>query len=110
MEYTSLRRLSNDTGVLLLGIFSIFFCCFMGVPGIVSGLAALILGNRARREFREQPEVYDPESLSQVNTGRICGLIGLVLSALVVLYFLASFIMVFTNPELMERIKEMQEY
>lgn len=110
MENTSLRRLSNDSGVLLLGIFSIFFCCFMGIPGVVSGLAALILGNRARQEFRENPEIYDPESLSQVNTGRICGIIGLVLSSLVLLYFAFSFIMVFTNPELMERIKEMQDY
>jgi hypothetical protein len=110
MENTSLRRLSNDSGVLLLGIFSIFFCCFMGVPGVVSGLSALILGNRARREFRENPEIFDPESLSQVNTGRICGIIGMVLSAIVVIYFAVSFIMVFTNPELMERIKEMQDY
>lgn len=110
MESTSLRRLNNDSGVLVLGLFSIFFCCFMGVPGLMSGIAALVLGNRARREFREQPEIYDPESLSQVNTGRVCGIIGLVLSSLVLLYFAASFMMVFTNPELMEQIRQMQKY
>lgn len=108
MENSTLRRLSNDSAVLILGIFSIFFCCFMGVPGLASGAAALVLAGRSRKEFRQNPQAFDPDSLSQVNTGRICGIIGLILSSLVLLYFVFATVVAFTNPEVMEKIRSMQ--
>jgi len=103
-----LKRLNNDSGVMILGLFSIFFCCFFGIPGLACGMAAILMGNRARQESKLNPSEYDPESISQVNTGWICGIIGSILSLLVIIYFIISILIAFSNPELFKKIQEMQ--
>ncbi|MCS6981614.1 MAG: CCC motif membrane protein [Flavobacteriales bacterium] len=102
-------RLPNDSAILVLGIFSIFFCCFFGIPGLASGIAALVLANKARNEYKLTPAAYDPESYSQVNTGRICAIVGVVLSCLVLIYYAASVFMALSDPKFFQYLQQLQK-
>ena len=78
--------LPNATAALVLGIISIPTCICYGLPGMACGIIAIILGNKAVKLFKDNPGVYSPSSYSNANAGRICGIIGVCLSALFLLY------------------------
>jgi hypothetical protein len=61
----------KGTTVLVLGILSIF--CL----GIVLGPIAIVMGGNALAEIDRNPAAYS--NRGQVNAGRICGIIGVVL-------------------------------
>ncbi len=63
----------NATMILVFGILGIAIPC-LGVP---FGIAAWIMGNTARREL--DAGFGDPSLRSQVETGRILGIIGTIL-------------------------------
>lgn len=65
---------------LVLGILSFF--CF----GIISGVAAVILGNQAKSEIAASGGAQTGEGLAKA--GVICGIIGFVLSVLIIVAFL----------------------
>lgn len=77
-------QLTNSTGVLVMGIFSIVcFCCLAaGIFGITLGILALVLGNKAIKEYLTSPEKYTEQSYKNVKAGRICGIIGLSIGGL----------------------------
>lgn len=72
---------SQATTILILGILSIV-CC-----GLV-GIAAWIMGNNELRAIDEGRR--PPENRGTANAGRICGIIGLVLSALGLILFFSG--------------------
>jgi hypothetical protein len=81
----------NATAIMVLGICSIVLCTL----GPILGTIALILAKNAKAEFESKPGAYDPGSFGSVKTGRICGLIGLIVGILSWIFFICYFIFVF---------------
>jgi hypothetical protein len=72
--------------VLGLGIGSVVFAatCLLSVIGLPLGIAALVIGRGDLKKMREG--TMDPDGRSTVQAGYICGIIGIVLNGLLVLY------------------------
>mgnify|MGYP006902224993 CR=1 FL=1 len=77
------QQLPNATLALVLGILSIVLC---GI-GIVLGVIGLVVANKDIALFRNNPGQYAIASYNNVRTGRICSIIGLILSALVIILY-----------------------
>lgn len=80
--------LPNGTSVLVLGILSILGCCCYGIVGLVLGIIALVLANKDTQLYNTNPAVYSLKSWKNLRAGKICAIIGLVLSVLSVIYFI----------------------
>ncbi|WP_460218698.1 CCC motif membrane protein [Psychroserpens sp. MEBiC05023] len=104
------EQLQNSTLILILGILSIVTCCCYGVVGLVLGIVTLILAKKATAIYAENPDLY--LGFQNVKIGRILAIIGLVLSALYMLFTIWA-IMTFgweamQDQELMqEKMREM---
>lgn len=94
--------LPNGTATLVLGIVSIVGCFCYGVIGLVCGIIALVLYNRDKKLYAENPEMYTPGSYSNLKSGRICAIVGLSMSAIcmvVAIIYLAIYGMaILSNP------------
>jgi len=80
--------LQNSTAILVLGIFSIVtsWCCgFIAIVGLVLGIVALTLASKATTIYQENPERYTESSFKNVNAGKICAIIGIVISGILIL-------------------------
>jgi len=80
--------LQNSTAILVLGIFSIVtsWCCgFIAIVGLVLGIVALALASKATAMYQENPELYTESSFKNVNAGKICAIIGVVISGILIL-------------------------
>ena len=78
----------NSQGILILGIFSLIttVCCGgIGFVGIVLGIIAVVMSPKAEQLYAENPEAYTQTSYKNVNAGRICGIIGIVLNGVLIL-------------------------
>lgn len=73
-------NLPNATAVLVLGIIGILGCCCYGVIGIIVSIIALVLASKDMKLYRQNPLMFTQKSYSNLNAGRICAIIGLVLS------------------------------
>ncbi|MFZ6051172.1 CCC motif membrane protein [Halocola ammonii] len=92
-ELSSKRPLPNATATLILGIVSIpLCCCFNGIFGMVAAIVALAISAKDRKKYFENPEVYDRGSYKNLNAGRVCAIIGLILGALALLSVIVLFI------------------
>lgn len=82
-------ELPNSTVVLVLGIVSIVTCCcFAGILGIVCGIVALVLAKSATDLYVSNPGKYTEGSYSNMNAGKVCAWIGLILSFLILLFMI----------------------
>lgn len=83
-------QLPNSTGILVMGIISIVcFCCLAsGIIGITLGILALVLGNKAIKEYEENPQKYTEKSYKNAKSGRVCGIVGLSLGSIWVVGFI----------------------
>jgi len=79
------QNLPNATTVLVLGIISIIGAFCYGIVGLICGVIGLVLANKDRRLFRESPDFYSQASYGTSNAGRICSIIGLIISVLIIL-------------------------
>ncbi len=78
--------LPNATIVLVLGILSIVACCcFYGLVGVVLGVVALILSKKDKENYLANMNYYTLSSYKNLNAGRVCAIIGLILSGLILL-------------------------
>lgn len=84
--------LPNASAVMVLGILSIIGCFCYGFLGIVFAIIALVLYNKDKALYSANPGAYSPQSLSNLNTGRVCALIGLIPS--VILFLVGIFLAV----------------
>jgi len=86
---SKLPNLPHATVILVFGILSIAICSFIG---LAFGIVALILANKGKALYQQSPESYSKNSYGMMNSGRICALIGTILSAvatvLTILYFI----------------------
>lgn len=79
--------LPNSTIVLVLGILSIVTCCcFYGLIGLVLGIVALILSRKDKQNYLANMSYYTISSYKNLNAGRVCAIIGLILSAIALLF------------------------
>jgi len=84
-NYGIQQSLPNATAVLILGILSIVTCCCYGVIGVILGVVALILSKRDRALYAANMSFYTEGSFKNLNAGRVCAIIGLILNILVLL-------------------------
>ena len=96
------RSLPNATAVLILGILSIITCCCYGIIGLALGIIALVLAKKDLALYQENPELYS--NFSNLNTGKILAIIGIVLSAIYIIYMVVIF-----STVGMEGIQHMQQ-
>lgn len=85
------QALPNATAVLILGILSIVTCCCYGVIGIILGVIALVLNKKDKALYIANPSAYTEGSYKNLNAGRICAIIGLVLNVLTLVYYAVIF-------------------
>jgi hypothetical protein len=107
------QPLPNATASLVLGIISLPGCCFYGVTGLILGILAIVLAIKDEKLYRLNPSAYTISSYNNTRAGKICGIIGIVLSSLYVAFiviFIAMFGMaVLSNPQaLQEALNNMQ--
>jgi hypothetical protein len=104
----------NATAVLVLGIISIVTCCCYGLPGIICGVIALVLAVKGQRAYVNAPHQYTDASWKNLKAGRICAIIGLILSILTVIYMIVVIneigIETLKDPKALQRyLEELQE-
>ena len=105
------KALPNATAVLVLGIISIVTCCCYGIIGLPCGIIAVVLANKDSKLYHSNPQRYT--GYSNVNAGKILGIIGIVLNVIFIAYiiWIISFIgwEALQDPELLQdRINELQ--
>lgn len=81
------KKLPNGAGILTCGILSIPFA---GLLGLILGIISLSMANSSLREYNKNPDNYTESSYKNVNAGRICAIIGLVLSPIWILFALSG--------------------
>ena len=86
--YGMQQPLPNSTIVLILGILSIVTCCCYGVIGLILGIVALVLGNKDKALYIAGIGAYTENSYKNLNAGRVCAIIGLILNLLVIVFFI----------------------
>lgn len=111
LEIREQMKLPNSMAILVMGIASIpLCCCINGIVGLGLGIATLIMANKAMALYQADPSAYTPSSYSNVKAGRICAIIGLVFSLLVILsviWWIANFGWEsLNNPEELQKIIE----
>jgi len=77
------KKTPSATGALVCGIISIPLA---GLIGIILGIIAISLAGSAVRTYEAAPEKYTESSYKNAKAGRICGIIGIVASALWLAY------------------------
>ena len=101
------QKLPNATISLILGILAfIGCCCTSGFGGLVLSGIALFLAKKDEKTYAEDPEIY--ENYGQVKTAKIVAIVGLVLSAILVLIW--AYLMATGQYDgLMEKSQQMLE-
>lgn len=91
------NKLSADPLALVLGILALVIgiagCCCYGITAIVPLIMAiigLVTANKSLREYKENPDVYLPQSRSNVNTAKIINIIAIVMNGFIVLIAIAA--------------------
>jgi hypothetical protein len=77
----------NATAVLVLGIVSIVLCWCYGIVGLACGIIALILSGKSKAIYESSPDTYTISSFNNLKAGRVCAIIGTILSALGLVYY-----------------------
>jgi hypothetical protein len=78
-------QLPNANTILLFGIFSIVigFCCgIFAIVGLVFGIVALAIAPKAIEMYQANPTRYFESSFKNINAGKICAIIGIVINGL----------------------------
>ena len=78
-------NLPNANLVLILGILSIVLCWwhFVSIAGIVLSIIALVMARRETVLYYSNPAAFTTSSLNNVKTGRMCAIIGLIISIII---------------------------
>ena len=89
---SGLHELPNSTVVLVLGIISLPLSLCYGIFGLILGIVTLVLAKEPRALYLQNPTHYF--NYSNVQTGRICAIIAIVISCLWLLLLVAYFILI----------------
>lgn len=101
-------RLPYSTAVLVLGISSIALCCCYGIPGIATGIIALILYKKDYAIYSKDKDRYD--NFDSLKTGRTLSIIGIAMSSVYIIYLIVVLnvfgMEAISNPKLLfEKLK-----
>ncbi|MGY3053466.1 hypothetical protein ACVWYG_001666 [Pedobacter sp. UYEF25] len=105
-NYGGQQNLPNATASLILGILSIPACCFYGFFGIIFGVIAVILSNGDIKKYQMNPGIFTEASYNNSKAGKICGIIGLSLSALFFVFWILIVIGLFSYPALFQNFRK----
>ncbi len=78
----------NSAAVLVLGILSIVLCFCYGIIGITLGIIAVVLASKGNALYQANPGAYTLSSFNNLKAGKICGVIGLILSSLYIVFII----------------------
>ena len=78
-------KLPHSDIILALGITSIVATFCNGVPGLIIGIIAIVLGNLRMKEYQADPSLYSQASYNNAKAGFITGIIGTALAAFFVI-------------------------
>ncbi|TPN82351.1 CCC motif membrane protein [Aquimarina algicola] len=84
------QELPNATTTLILGISSLITCFCYGIPGLILSIIALIVSKNSKKLHLENPDMYT--GYENLRIGRICAIVGLILSSIYALFILLYFI------------------
>lgn len=98
--------LPNSTLILVFGILSIVGCCCWGIVGLIFGVVALAMAQKATTLYNSNPEMYI--GYQNVKAGKILAIIGIVLSALMLISYIAM-LSIYGLDELENMQREMME-
>jgi hypothetical protein len=79
------RPLEGASTVLVLGILSLVF---MGLVGLILGIIALSKSKELKSRYELDPGAYDESSYKNMNAGRVCALISVIISSIAVFFIL----------------------
>lgn len=85
--------LPNSTAVLVLGILSIVMCFCYGIIGLILGIIGLSLAGKDLQRYNANQGAYTTSSYNNLKAGRVCAIIGTILSSLyfivIIIYLIA---------------------
>lgn len=84
-EVKKLLPAPKSVAAMVLGICSVGSSFIYGIFGIPTGILAIIFAVKARNAYELNPEKYTLGSQKMIRTGMITGIIGLILSVLVII-------------------------
>ena len=84
----------NSTAVLVLGIVSIIGCFCYGVVGTICAIIAIILAGNGKKLYEQNTAAYTEASYKNLKAGKICAIIGLIMSLLTILIILGAFLFI----------------
>lgn len=87
------KRVPNESAVLTLGILSIVTCWIYGIIGIILGIIALSLHTKDKQLYQSDQAGYQ-QSFNQSNAGKICAIIGIIFSGIVILFTLFALLII----------------
>lgn len=109
-QFQQQRPLPNATPVLVMGILSIVTCFCYGILGLILGIIAIVLAGKDNQLYKASPNEYTLASFKNMNAGKICAIIGIILSLLYLIMTIAVIAIIGTdalgNPDEMRRIIE----
>ncbi|MCL1821463.1 MAG: hypothetical protein FWG22_01430 [Prolixibacteraceae bacterium] len=82
LDQNNKLELPGATSSLVLGILSISMCYCWGTIGLVLSIIGLSSGVKAISAYTANPGVYTEGSFKNANSGKVCSIIGLILSVL----------------------------
>lgn len=84
------KNVPYSVAVLVLGIVSIPTCFCYGVVGLAASIIAMVLAKKGKEAYLVNPEEFKEGSFKNLKAGRICAIIGLVLSTIYLIIVLIS--------------------
>lgn len=101
------QNLPNSTVALILGILSIPACCCYGL-GLIFGIIAWVLSAADIKKYNLNPSLYSIPSYKNTKAGKVCGIIGSILSLLYIICLVAMLIFfgwaALRDPEVMKEL------
>ena len=82
--------LPNSTAVLVLGILSLVMCFCYGIIGLILGIIGLSMAGKDLDRYKMNPGAYTTSSYNNLKAGRVCSIIGIILSGLYIIVIIIS--------------------
>jgi hypothetical protein len=92
--YQPQEQVPNSVLILVFGIVGLVFSCLsiLAIVALVLNIVNLTLASKARKLHQAEPTRYAPGSVTMMNAGRICSIIGLCLGSLAVIFLVVYFV------------------
>jgi hypothetical protein len=102
------KSLPNSTGVLVLGILSIVFCCCCGgVFGLILGIISLVLANQSNKLYVISPNTYTESSYKNMKGGKTCAIVGISIAGVYLISVISLSLNGSFNSILLELVQEL---